>query len=124
VATNAFGNVVVRAGDGGYWRICPEHLSCELIARSALDFNALWNTEEFQRDWRMTRLIETASASLGPVNDERCYCLKIPAVLGGAYEASNFGTMERLELVAFAGSLAHQIKDIPDGAQVKLTPRE
>jgi hypothetical protein len=34
VATNAFGNVIVRATDGAFWRICPEEWSCEQVARN------------------------------------------------------------------------------------------
>lgn len=34
VATNDFGNVIVRHADGSFWRICPEELSCKSIARS------------------------------------------------------------------------------------------
>jgi hypothetical protein len=27
VLTNDFGNLIVRAADGAFWRICPERLS-------------------------------------------------------------------------------------------------
>jgi len=69
----------------------------------------------------LTRLVDLAAAKLGPVPDDRCYCLKVPAVLGGQYEVSNFGTNSRNELISFSGDLAQQIKDLPDGAQVSLT---
>jgi hypothetical protein len=42
-------------------------------------------------------------------------------VLGGKYDVANFGTISRRELVAFAGDIAEQIKDVPDGAKVKFT---
>ena len=32
--TNQFGNVIFRASDGAFWRICPEELSCEMLARN------------------------------------------------------------------------------------------
>jgi hypothetical protein len=120
-ATNAFGNVLVRATDGTHWRICPEELSCEVVAGSDTEFEALLASEDFQIDWQMTRLVEIAQAALGTVADDRCYCLKIPAVLGGKYDVANFGTISRRELVAFAGDIAEQIKDVPDGAKVKFT---
>jgi hypothetical protein len=119
-ATNAFGNVLVRATDGAYWRICPEELSCEVVARDAAEFDALWANEDFQVDWQMTRLVELAQATLGPLDDERCYCLKLPAVLGGAYDAANFATITRRELLAFTGDVAEQIKDVPDGGSIKF----
>src|SRR5438477_10751129 len=92
MATNSFGNVIVRAADGAFWRICPEELACSCIAGDAREFATLWASDEFQLDWQMTRLAEIARATLGPTADDRCYCLKLPAVLGGADEAANFGT--------------------------------
>lgn len=120
VASNAFGNVIVRAEDGAYWRICPEELSCEVIARDDAEFQALWADDDFQLDWQMTRLVEIAQETLGPVPQERCYCLKLNAMLGGKYDAANFGTISRTELLAFTGHVAEQIKDVPDGGQVKF----
>jgi hypothetical protein len=119
-AINGFGNVIVRATDGGYWHICPEELSCAIVARDDAAFEALWGSEEFQMDWQMTRLVEFARAALGAVSEDRCYCLKMPAVLGGAYDAANFGTITRRELLAFTGDVAKQIKDVPDGASIKF----
>jgi len=119
-ATNAFGNVIARAANGVYWRICPEELSCEVIARDNAAYDTLWASEDFQIDWQMARLVDLAQATLGPVNEDRCYCLKLPAVLGGAYEATNLGTITRRELLAFSGYGAHQIKDLPDGASIQF----
>jgi hypothetical protein len=123
-ATNAFGNVIVRATDGAYWRICPEELSCKTVARDDVEFDALWANEDFQVDWQMTRLVKVAQATFGPVDEERCYCLKLPAVLGGAYDAANFGMITRRELLAFAGYVAEQIKDVPDGARIMFETTE
>lgn len=120
VAENAFGNLIVRAADGTYWRICPEELSCEVVARSAEEFAVLSRGDDFRTDWEMARLVEQARAKLGPLTADRCYCLKLPAVIGGAYDAANMGTISRKELVSFAGDLAEQIKDLPDGAQVQI----
>ena len=99
VAQNKFCNVIVRAADGAFWRLCPEDLSCEVVARDDVEFQRLWNSDEFQFDWQMNRLAQIAEARLGPVEDDRCYCLKIPAPLGGAYDESNFGTISRQELL-------------------------
>ena len=99
VAQNKFCNVIVRAADGAFWRLCPEDLSCQVVARDDAEFQRLWNSDEFQFDWQMTRLAQIAEARLGPVGDDRCYCLKIPAPLGGAYDESNFGTISRQELL-------------------------
>jgi hypothetical protein len=120
VTTNLFGNVIVRATDGAYWRICPEEWLCEQVASNAEEFATLSSEEEFRIDWEMEPLVELARQSLGPLPDGRCYCLKVPAVLGGSYEAANVGTISLTELLSFAGDMAEQIKDVPDGVQIQI----
>jgi hypothetical protein len=120
VAVNAFGNVIARGTDGNYWRICPEEWSCEVVAGNAHQFAKLMNDDEFQTDWTMSPLVELATQQIGPVSDGRCYCLKIPAVIGGKYEADNIGTISLDELISFSGDMAAQIKDLPDCAQIEI----
>jgi hypothetical protein len=120
VATNPFGNVIVRATDGAYWRICPEEWSCEQVARNEDDYTALSSEEEFRTDWEMARLVQLAREKLGPLPEGRCYCLKQPAVIGGSYEAANLETISLDELIAFSGDMAEQIKDVPDGGQIQI----
>jgi hypothetical protein len=120
VATNSFGNLIIRATDGAYWRICPEELSCERVAQNAEEFATLSALDEFRTDWEMARLVELARLQCGPLSEGRCYCLKLPAVIGGSYEAANLGTISLTELIAFAGDMAKQIKDVPDGGQIEI----
>jgi hypothetical protein len=120
VATNAFGNVIVRATDGEYWRICPEEWSCERIAHGAVEYAALTQEDDFRTDWEMARLVELARQKLGPLPEGRCYCLKRPAVIGGSYDEANLGCISVDELIAFSGDMAEQIKDVPDGSQIQV----
>jgi hypothetical protein len=120
VASNAFGNVIVRATDGAFWRIRPEDLACEVIARSEREYEEVAGDEEFVVDWEMSALVHLAREKLGPLEPGHCYCLKMPGVLGGAYDSDNLATISRLEAIAFSGDLAEQIKDLPDGARIEL----
>jgi hypothetical protein len=120
VATNSFGNVIVRATDGAYWRICPEEWSCKQFALNADEFTAVSGEEDFRTDWEMARLVELARLKLGPLHKGECYCLKVPAVFGGSYEVTNMGTISLRELISFAGDMAEQIKDVPDGGELKI----
>jgi hypothetical protein len=124
VATNSFGNLIVRTADGAYWRICPEELSCQQVARNADEFATLSDEIEFRTDWEMLRLVELARQRLGPLPEGRCYCLKLPAVIGGNYDATNLGTISLIELISFSGDMAEQIKNVPDGGQfqIKVVP--
>ena len=118
--TNAFGNVVVEDATGRFWRVCPEDLSCKIIASDRESYKALWADLDFVRDLEMTLLVQEAARLLGSLPADRSYCLKIPAVLGGKYDGTNFGTIKSSELISSSGSVAKQLTDLPDGTTVKF----
>jgi hypothetical protein len=120
VMQNAFGNVIFTDEDGRYWRICPEELSCEVVASNGEEFAKLQSTDGFLEDWTMQALVERVRVTLGPPAADRCYCLKIPATLGGAYALDNVGTISRAELISFSGDIAKQIDGLPDGTPIRL----
>jgi len=120
IGTNKFGNMIVRDQSDHFWRICPEELSCEPIAETKDGLVELSRDEEFVVDWEMDQLIDIARDALGDPQSGYCYCLKVPAVLGGEYSAGNFGTIPIRELISFAGQAAEQIKDLPDGSKIEF----
>jgi len=120
VGENDFGNLIVKDVAGLYWRICPEDVYCEVIAKNREELDALSTDQEFLADWYMQALVEQAEEKLGPLNEGRKYHFVIPGLLGGEYGASNFQTVPLIEQIRFSGDLGRQIKELPDGAQVKL----
>lgn len=68
----------------------------------------------------MTALVSLANDKCGPLTEGRKYCLKIPGALGGEYAIDNLATAPQVELVGISGDIARQIKELPDGTQVKL----
>ena len=120
VGENDFGNLMVKDVDGKYWRLCPEDLYCKVVAQNREELNALSTDQEFLADWYMEALVEAAKDKLGPLEEGRKYYLVIPGVLGGEYGVSNVKTLPLVELIRLSGDVGKQIKDLPDGAQVKL----
>src|SRR5262245_43189804 len=102
---SAFGNVILKDDAGRYWRICPEELSCTMIAETAERYRQLLDTSEFRLDWEMGDLVGLAKRLLGPISADRCYCLKMPSVLGGKYDEENLGMITRSEILAFSGHM-------------------
>ena len=120
IQLNKFGNVIFADRSGRYWRICPEELECTPIAESPTSYERLISDPEFSTDWEMARLVELAEAKYGALPPGRCFCLKTPGVLGGAYDLENIGTITVGELIRFSGDVARQIKDLPPGSKVQF----
>lgn len=121
VGRNEFGNFLVLDEEQAYWRICPEELSCEIVAKNPRDYLGLVEDENFQADWRMSNLVELAREHLGSLKQGWAYYLVIPGVFGGQYDVSNIRTVPLDELIGLSGDWALAIRDLPDGAQIKLT---
>ncbi len=120
IIENAFGNLIVEDQNGRFWRITPEELSCEVVAKSRPELDDLLQDAAFLEGWNMQALVKTATASVGPIAAGRKYCLKLPGVLGGKYEVTNLASISELELIRVSGDMARQIADVPDGANVRL----
>lgn len=120
VGENDFGNLMVKDSTGRYWRLCPEDLSCAVVARDREELEALSRSQEFLRDWYMSGLVEEAFHRFGALPEGRKYCLKIPGALGGEYGGDNLATIYLDELIRASGDVAQQIQDLPDGAKVRI----
>src|SRR3989344_4422290 len=90
---NDFGNLIIKDKDSKYWRLCPEDLSCEVVAQNRKELDALSHDQQFLHDWYMKNLVTQAKEILGSLIEGRKYCLKIPGVLGGEYSGSNLATV-------------------------------
>jgi hypothetical protein len=120
VGENDFGNLMIKDVQGRYWRLTPEDLSCEVVAQTRAELDQLSADQEFLDDWTMRSLVEQAREKCGPLPEGRKYCLKIPGVLGGEYGGDNLATISLVDLIRASGHLAQQIKDLPDGAKIRL----
>lgn|SRR5690606_13412349 len=121
VGDNDFGNLMVKDRSGLYWRLCPEDLSCKVVATSKAELDELSRDQVFLDDWHMSQLVQQARERLGPLRPGFKYCLKIPGALGGEYGGDNLATISLGGLISASGHIAQQVKDLPDGAQVKLS---
>lgn len=120
VDENDFGNLIIKDVDGRYWRLCPEDVYCAVIADNITEYQELTNDPEFQMDWEMRTLVEQATNKFGPLGSGYKFYMVIPGVLGGEYGIGNIKTLSLIELIRLSGDIGRQIKDLPDGARVKL----
>jgi len=113
LGANAFGNLIIRDEEGRFWRLRPQDLCCEPVADSREAFDALAYNQDFLNDWYMPEVVRLAELTLGPLTDDRKYCLKIPSALGGHYGRDNLATVPLPELIRFSGEGAQQFDDLP-----------
>ena len=120
VGENDFGNLIIKDTQGKYWRLCPEDVYCEIIANNRKELDTLSADQEFLEDWYMQALVEQAKEHLGSLTEGRKYFLVTPGILGGEYGINNIKSAPLSEIIRLSGSIGKQIKDLPEGAQVKL----
>ncbi|WP_202947438.1 T6SS immunity protein Tdi1 domain-containing protein [Sulfurovum sp. AR] len=65
-------------------------------------------------------MVDVAQDKLGPLEEGKKYYLVIPGALGGEYGIDNIKTAPLMEIIRYSGDVGKQIKDLPDGAEVKL----
>ncbi len=123
LATNCFGNAIVRNQEGEFFRIMPEEWQCELVARSPAELEKTRQSEDFIRDWEMTVLVDRARVAHGSLLIGECFFLVIPGILGGKYSEENIRKISVTELLSYSGKMAEQIDDIPDGESVIIAPQ-
>ena len=124
IATNLFGNAIVKNAEGQFFRIMPEEWSCELIACSATELEERRRSDDFIRDWHMSRLVALAETAHGPLAEGQVYYLVTPGILGGKYVQDNIRKIGLREVLSYCGDMAHQIEGLPDGAQVKIVVKK
>ena len=120
VAVNDFGNLIIKDHDDKFWRLCPEDVYCEIIADSVDDYDNLIGDSEFIKDWNMSVMVEDAMDRLGPLAEGDKYYMVIPGVVDGEYGGSNIKMAPLAKIIKFSGDLGRQIKDLPDGAEIKF----
>jgi hypothetical protein len=106
--------------EGRVFSFDPETGSFERIAESLEDWAGvilkdyeLWTGYSLAHSWQTSQGTIPAGRRLVPM---------VPFVLGGQYEVSNLRATESLKGMRYRASIAVQIRNLPDGASVKLLP--
>ena len=65
-------------------------------------------------------MVDEATKTLGALKKDYKYYMVIPGILDGEYTGDNIKTAPFVKIIRHSGELGKQIKDLPDGAKVKL----
>lgn len=120
VTENDFGNLIIKDETNQFWRLSPEEVYCEIVAKSIDEYNELIQDEEFVIDWFMDAMVAKSKKLLGELKPEHKYHMIIPGILDGEYGGKNIKIVPLLKMIRFSGDLGKQLKDLPDGSKIKL----
>jgi len=116
--TNLFGDVFTLDAEGAVHMLERAACSAQTIADSEEEF---WRVAgEDPQGWQLRSLVDECRAAGKVLSEGQCYAFTTPPVLGGDYTEENVWVAPWQEWFSFTADLFHQIKDLPDGAQVHL----
>lgn len=120
LAVSSMGNICLLDHQQSYWRICPEELSAEIIARSAAELDSWFADPNTKADWQMSGLVSEMIELHGEPKLGECFGLVVPAVLGGTYSPENIRKRSLYDYLRFTGDLARQTNDLKDGETIEF----
>ena len=115
----ASGDVFFSAKDGSvYWLDTGQGLLTQ-IASSQEQFLA-----EMRKDggaeWLLSPVIDRLLDSGLQLDHDQCFAFKVLPILGGTYTPENMVPMSAAGWYGFSGYAHHQIKDLPEGTQIRF----
>jgi len=117
---NRFGEMIIVMENGSVHYMDFSANELRHIAESREDFVEKVGNDNNANDWLMIPLVDACVAAGKTLPVGKCYNFTIPVVLGGKYEVDNIAVVPLSEYYSFLADLHRQIKDLPDGTQVKL----
>lgn len=117
---SSMGNVLPADDHECYWRICPEELSAEIVARTAAELEYVFADPEAKADWQMSGMVDEMVDIYGELQIGECFGLVIPGVLGGEYSAQNIRRRCLYDYLRFTGDVARQTHKLKDGDKIQF----
>ncbi|MCT2398050.1 DUF1851 domain-containing protein [Novosphingobium mangrovi (ex Huang et al. 2023)] len=119
VAASRMGHLLVADADGTIHYLDPE--TRELIRLGGEEQAAQYMADpEVALVWRADALVEAARERLGAPGDGEVYTLAPHALLAGNYAHENLVLQPLADLISFAGQVACQTRDLPEGTPIQL----
>jgi hypothetical protein len=117
---NRFGDLFIVFEDGAVQRLDVALGLLKVVATNRDEFCHRIDTPRVADDWLMIPLVDALVESGVTLGPGQCYGFRTPPVLGGEYVIANIVPIPATEYISYCGDLHHQIKNLPDGAQVRI----
>jgi hypothetical protein len=121
LAVNAFGDLFLQDGRGIVHRLDLTRGTISSIAASSEEFRQAAKDVEKKTKWFLEDLAEGAERKGCSPGKRQCIGGKIPFVFAQSANApDNLYVADLYEYVSFMGDLHCQMKNVPDGGQVRI----
>ncbi|MBD9480065.1 T6SS immunity protein Tdi1 domain-containing protein [Pseudoxanthomonas sp. PXM02] len=117
---NRFGDLIFVPEDGTVHFLDIGAGSVTQLAQSREDFSMLVDLWENADNWLLISLTDGCVAAGHMLGPGQCYTFKLAPVFGGQYALDNIAVGDLVVNYSLLAQIHRQIKDLPDGAQIKL----
>ena len=117
---NRFGDLFIVLDDGTVHMLDVEGGTFRKVAESREDFGAKIDDPEIAYNWLMIPLVDELVQHGVRLRKGQCYAYKQLPILGGDYILENVAVIGIPEHFRAYGSIHRQIKDLPDGTEVRI----
>jgi hypothetical protein len=117
--TSLFGDVFFESDEGCWWLdVGRGQLTREWDDRAQMD--TVLGTAAGEDEYLLAPLAERAAVAGLILTEDEIYDFATPPVLGGEYAIENLKPLPFEVALHLSGQIHEQIRDLPDGAQVKI----
>lgn len=117
---NRFGDLFLVLPDGAVQMLDVGNGRLDELAGSRDEFRRIVDEDDNASLWFMIPLVDRlVEAGITPQTGQ-CYCFLTPPILGGEYSVENTRVVPIEELFGLYGSYHEQLRDLPDGAKVRI----
>jgi hypothetical protein len=117
VLVSPFGDMILLM-DGQYWFLFTASAKLEHIADSKAELENVLRTRG--DDLLLTPLVKRFVEDGLAIEPGQCISFYPPIVAGGQYKLENARAIPAWDLIGFLGDLNRQIKDLPDGSNIRI----
>jgi len=120
VLFSVLGDVFFEPRSGGVWWLNAGTADVSRVAGSVEEFQGLLGTDLVE-EWFMPSLVARLHAAGKRPSAGECFTyVTLPVFREGTYEVSNMNPVNAREHFALTGHILQEIRELPDGAQVRI----
>lgn len=118
---SAIGDVFLQVAAGTVWWLSTATGDLEQVAESRQHFAELLGTQSAD-EWFLPGLVDVLRSQGKILADDQCYTYVIlPIFSEGSFSAENMYPVSAAEHFALSGRMHESIRQLPDGAQVRIS---